>query len=89
MKSVEIKHADGALRDYAAELSSGPVVLTRGGKAVAALIRIRHQTDLESLLVSESPVFKRIVARSRASHRRSGGLTRAEMEKRLEKIDGA
>lgn len=88
MKSVELKNANAALRAYAAELATGPVVLTRSGKAVAALVRIR-QTDVESLLVSESPVFKRIVERSRASYRRSGGLTRAEMEKRLERTRGA
>ena len=84
MKSVELKNANAALREYAAELSQGPVVLTRGGKAVAALVRIR-QTDLESFLVSESPIFKRIVEKSRASYRRSGGLTRPQMEKRLAK----
>ena len=84
MKSVEIKDAKATLREYAAGLSQGPVVLTRGGKAVAALVRIR-QVDLESLLVSESAVFKRIVERSRASYKRSGGLTRAQMEERLEK----
>jgi antitoxin (DNA-binding transcriptional repressor) of toxin-antitoxin stability system len=84
MKSIKLKNAKAALREYAAELSQGPVVLTRGGKAVAALVRIR-QTDLESFPVSESPTFKHIVERSRASYRRSGGLTRAQMEKRLEK----
>jgi hypothetical protein len=82
MKSIELKNAKGALREYAAGLSHGPVVLTRGGKAVAALVRIHH-TDLESFLVAESPVFKRIVRRSRASYRRSGGLTRAQIEKHL------
>ena len=84
MKSVELKNANAALREYAADLSQGPVVLTRGGKAVAVLVRIR-QADLESFLAAESPIFKRIVERSRASYRRSGGLTRAQMEKRLEK----
>ena len=44
---------------------------------------------VESFLVSESPIFKHIVQRSRASYRRSGGLTRAQMEKRLEKNRGA
>ena len=49
---------------------------------IAVLVSIR-QNDLESFLVSESPTFKRIVKKSRASHRRSGGLTREQLEKRL------
>ena len=87
MKSVELDKAK-ALKDYTADLSSGPVVITKHGKAVAAIVKLRA-TDLESLLVSESPVFQRIVKRSRASYRRSGGLTRAEMERRLSKTRGA
>ena len=82
MKSVEINEATDALKDYAEQLTKEPVVVTRGGKAVAALIRIRP-SDLESLLVSESPVFKRIVRKSRASYKRDHGLTREELEKRL------
>jgi antitoxin (DNA-binding transcriptional repressor) of toxin-antitoxin stability system len=87
MRTLELKNASGSLREYAADLEAGPVVLTRKGKAVAALVRIRP-SDLESLLVSESPIFKRTVERSRASYRRSGGLTRAEMEQHLERTRG-
>jgi anti-anti-sigma regulatory factor len=58
------------------------LVLTRSGKAIAVLVSIR-QSDLESFLVSENPAFKRIVEKSRASHRRSGGLTREQLAKRL------
>ena len=82
MKAVEINEATDPLRDYAEQLTKEPVVVTRGGKAIAALVRIRP-SDLESLLVSESPVFKRIVRKSRTSYKRDHGLTREELEKRL------
>lgn len=82
MKSVEINDATDALKDYAEQLTKEPVVVTRGGKAIAALVRIRP-SDLESFLVSESPVFKRIVRRSRSSYKSDNGLTREELEKRL------
>jgi hypothetical protein len=88
MKTLELKNTDAAIRQYEAELSQGPLVFTRGGKAVAALVRIR-QADLESLLVSESPALRRIVQGSRQSYRRSGGLTREQMEQRLRKATSA
>lgn len=87
MKSVELDDATAALKDYAEQLTQDPIVLTRDGKAVAALVRIQD-SDLESFLVSESPVFKRIVRKSRDSYKRGGGLTREELEKRLAKARG-
>jgi antitoxin (DNA-binding transcriptional repressor) of toxin-antitoxin stability system len=88
MKSVEITEATAALGDYAERLTQEPIVVTRKGKAIAALVRL-EPSDLESLLVSENPEFKRIVRRSRASYKRSGGLTREQLEERLEKTRGA
>jgi hypothetical protein len=88
MKSVELKNATGALKDYAEQLTQEPIVVTRGGKVIAALVRIQP-SDLESFLVSESPVFKRIVTRSRASYKRGGGLTREQLEERLARTRGA
>jgi len=88
MKSVELDNATAALKDYAEQLTQGPLVLTRDGKAIAALVRIQDP-DLESFLVSESPVFKRIVRRSRASYKRGGGLTQEQLEERLAKTRGA
>lgn len=81
MKFVEIIEATGSLRDYAERLAEEPIVVTHKGKVIAALVRLQP-SGLESLLVSESPVFKRIVRRSRASYRRSGGLTREQLEER-------
>jgi hypothetical protein len=88
MKSVELDNATAALKDYAEQLTQDPLVLTHDGKAIAALVRIKD-SDLESFLVTESPVFKRIVRRSRASYKRGGGLTREQLEERLAKTRGA
>jgi hypothetical protein len=84
MKSVELDNATAALKDYAEQLTQDPIVLTRGGKAVAVLVGIR-ESDLESFLVSESPVFQRIIRRCHASYKRGGGLTRKELEEGLTK----
>jgi antitoxin (DNA-binding transcriptional repressor) of toxin-antitoxin stability system len=57
MKSLEITEANAALKEYAKRLAQGPLVVTRKGKAIAALVRVQP-SDLESLLVSENPEFK-------------------------------
>jgi hypothetical protein len=88
MKSVELDKATASLKDYAEGLTQEAILLTRDGKAIAALVRVQD-SDLESFLVSESPVFKRIVRRSRASYKRSGGLTREQLEERLAKTRSA
>ncbi|HEX9945624.1 MAG TPA: hypothetical protein VGG03_26740 [Thermoanaerobaculia bacterium] len=88
MKSVEINEATAALRDYAERLTQEPIVVTRGGKAIAALVRLQP-SDVESLLVSENPEFRRIVRRSRASYKRGSGLTQEQLEERLERTRGA
>ncbi|MFY9825240.1 MAG: type II toxin-antitoxin system Phd/YefM family antitoxin [Thermoanaerobaculia bacterium] len=88
MKSVELTEATAALKDYAEQLTQEPIVVTRRGKAVAALVRLRP-SDLESFLVSESPVFKRIVRQSRTSYKRGGGMTREQIEARLARTRGA
>ena len=57
--------------------TTGPVVITRNGKAVAILLAPAHDDDLERLLLARSPRFQSLVARSRASIRAGKGVTHA------------
>lgn len=88
MKSIELTKATGPLAEYAATLSEGPIVVTKGGRPVAALISVR-KSDLESLLVSNNQRFQAILKKSRAEYRRKGGISPAEMRERLRKPTGA
>lgn len=58
--------------------AQGPVVITRNGKAVAVLLAPVDDDDLESLLLSRSPRFQSLLARSRASIKEGKGLSRDE-----------
>ena len=82
MKTVELRNATRTLSQYASGLREGPIVVTKGGKPVAALISIRA-SDLESLVVGTSPEFKAIIRESRRKHRRKGGLSPKEIRARL------
>ena len=57
--------------------TTGPVVITRNGKAVAILLAPVDDDDLERLLLARSPRFQSLLAKSRASLRAGKGVTHA------------
>jgi prevent-host-death family protein len=59
-----------------ASSTSGPIVITRNGKAVAVLLTPADDEDLENLVLSRSPRFQAILNRSRQSIKAGKGLSR-------------
>ncbi|SRR6266545_4510228 len=55
--------------------TTGPVVITRNGKAVAILLAPADDDDLERLLLARSPRFQSLLAKSRARIRAGKGVT--------------
>lgn len=51
---------------YLKACESGPVVVTRNGKAVAVLLAVTDDEDVERLLLSNSPKFQALLKRARA-----------------------
>jgi prevent-host-death family protein len=56
--------------------TSGPVVITRNGRAVAVLITPMDDEDLENLVLSRSPRFQAMLDKSRQSIKAGKGLSR-------------
>ena len=81
MKAVELTEAAAPLSDCAKAARRGPVILTRRGRAVAAVVAIDDQ-DWEDLRVSTSPAFAAIIARSEARYRREGGVSLDDLRRR-------
>jgi PHD/YefM family antitoxin component YafN of YafNO toxin-antitoxin module len=81
MKTLELSKAVKPLSAYAADVESEPVLVTRRGKPLAAVISMAG-VDRESLAVSTNPEFKSIIERARASRKR-GTISAQEMRKRL------
>ena len=86
MKTLEIEKATAPLADYARNLSQEPVVLTVGGKPVAALVAVEN-ADLETVTLSTHPQFLALIERSRTQRKSQGGISSAEMRRHL-KLDG-
>ena len=47
--------------------ASGPVVVTRKGRAVAVIVAPESDSDLEAILLSRSPRFRSLLNKSRRS----------------------
>jgi antitoxin (DNA-binding transcriptional repressor) of toxin-antitoxin stability system len=83
MKIIEKVNATGTLAEYAAEIESGPVIVTNHGQPVAALVPIEN-ADLETVALSTNRQFIDLIERSRARVRAEGGLSSEEMRRRFE-----
>ena len=82
MKTVEMDEAKGTLAEYARGLRREPVILTRQGKPVAALVSVEDE-DWESISLSTNPEFMAIIERSRTRHAAKGGIPIKEVRRRL------
>jgi len=56
------------------ESEKGPVVVTRNGKAVAVLLSVTDDDELERLLLAHSPKFQAILDKSRRQIDETGGI---------------
>jgi prevent-host-death family protein len=82
MKTLEMDKATEPLSQYVQQVSRGPLILTVGGKPVAALVSVEN-ADLETMSLSTNPQFLDLIERSRARQSAEGGISSAEMRRRL------
>jgi antitoxin (DNA-binding transcriptional repressor) of toxin-antitoxin stability system len=84
VRRVEVADATESLATYIRKAAgSGPVVVTDEGQPVAALVML-EDTDLETIALSTDSEFLDLIQSSRARHSKEGGLSSAEVRRRLE-----
>lgn len=79
MKTVEIRQATASLADYARDVGTDLVVVTRGGRPLAALVPL-DQTAWEDFVVSQSPQFLALIETARAGYAKDGGIPLEALE---------
>lgn len=84
MKTVEVAKATLPLSDYTKKVKKEPVIITREGKPVAALVSITN-ADLETVSLSNNSKFIALIEWSRARQKSEGGNSSEEMRRRLQK----
>jgi prevent-host-death family protein len=82
MKTVEMSEATGPLSEYAERAHHETLVVTEGGKPVAALVPI-EEVDLESLSLGTNPDFLALIAQSRARCHPGAGISSGEIREHL------
>jgi antitoxin (DNA-binding transcriptional repressor) of toxin-antitoxin stability system len=80
VKSINLASAHRPLADYAADLGDEILVLTKGDRAVAAIVPLKN-IDRESLVLSQHPEFLAIIAQSRAELAAGRRLSLAEIKR--------
>jgi hypothetical protein len=83
MKTVDVTHATNSLESYARELGEEPLVLTEGGRAIAALVPV-DDDDVTSMKLSLSPKFQAIIDRARAEYHSGASVSADEARRELE-----
>lgn len=83
MKTIEMDKATSPLAEYAQDIGEEPIIVTLGGKPVAALITLDN-TDLETISLGTHPLFIKLIEQSRTRQKKEDGISSAEMRLRLE-----
>src|SRR5207249_9413887 len=74
MKIASVADIKAHLSAYLKESEAGPVVVTRNGKAVAVLVAVTDDDELERLVLAHSPKFQALLDKSRRQIDESGGI---------------
>ncbi len=61
MKTVSVAEIKARLSSYLKESATGPIVVTRNGKAVAVLVGVEDDEDVERLILSHSRKLRSIL----------------------------
>jgi PHD/YefM family antitoxin component YafN of YafNO toxin-antitoxin module len=82
MKTVELRNASKPLAHYTAELDSESIVITSNEKPVAALVSLKGM-DRESVALSLSPDFAKIIRRARSEAKRGKVFSLDQIKEKL------
>jgi len=82
MKTVDLAKASKSLSAYAHDLGEEPVILTVDDEPVAALVSLKN-VDRESLVLSTSPAFLRLMQAAREELARGDSVSPEEIKREL------
>lgn len=74
MKIASVADVKARLSAFLKESEDGPVVVTRNGKAVAVLLAVTDDEELERLILAHSPKFQALLDKSRRQIEETGGI---------------
>jgi prevent-host-death family protein len=82
LKTIELSEATASLTDYALAAQRSPVIVTKKGKPLAAVISLKD-LDWEAVRLSLDDRFISIIERSRRRRKKEGGIPAAQVRREL------
>jgi antitoxin (DNA-binding transcriptional repressor) of toxin-antitoxin stability system len=84
MKTVKLSQATKPLASYAKDVASEPVIFTKAGRPVAALVSLEN-ADRETVSLSTNERFLALIERSRSRQKTEGGFSPSQLRRRLQR----
>jgi len=78
MRIAPVAEVKAKLSAFLKASRRGPVVVTRNGKAVAVLLSVDSDEELEDIVLANSPKFQEVVAKARDQLARGEGIPHDE-----------
>ena len=89
MKIASVAEVKARLSSFVKASAAGPVVVTRNGKAVAVLLGVEDDEELERLLLAHSPKLRAILDAADRRIEQGGGISHDEFWREVETADHA
>ena len=74
MKIAPVADVKARLSAYIKESEKGPVVITRNGKAIAVILSVADDDELERLILAHSPKFQSLFDAAEQRIKETGGI---------------
>lgn len=84
MKIASVAAVKAHLNDYLKQSQEGPIIVTRNGKPVAALVAVADDEELERLMLAHSPKFRAVLEKSRRQIEETGAIPHDEFWQEVE-----
>jgi prevent-host-death family protein len=75
LKIVSVAEVKAQFSAYLKESEQGPVIVTRNGRAVAALLAVRDDEELEGLILGHSARLRGLLENARQQIREGQGIS--------------
>jgi prevent-host-death family protein len=85
MKIASLADVKAKFSAYVKSTSRSPVVITRNGKAVAAIIPLSDDEDLERLMLGYSPRLRAVLDKGQEQVRRGQSVSHEDLWKQVRK----
>ena len=84
MRVASVADVKARLSKYLEECVEGPIIVTKNGRPVAALVVVEDSDDLDGLILAHTPKFRRLIEAAARRIDETGGVRHEDFWKAVE-----